>query len=77
MQEVWGAIKSGANAYLTKQFWSILPLIGVLTIALFLSVYVVPPHLRLLHGIAAPFRKLAQEWIARPQRKQWKPALIR
>ncbi|GMV32728.1 MAG: K(+)-insensitive pyrophosphate-energized proton pump [Chloroflexota bacterium] len=43
MQEVWGAIKSGANAYLTKQFWSILPLIGVLTIALFLSVYVVPP----------------------------------
>ncbi|MDD2923451.1 MAG: sodium/proton-translocating pyrophosphatase, partial [Anaerolineales bacterium] len=43
MQEVWNAIKDGADAYLRKQFKSILPLIGVLTIALFLSVYVVPP----------------------------------
>ena len=43
MQEVWGAIKDGADAYLRKQFRSILPLIGLLTIALFLSVYVVPP----------------------------------
>jgi len=43
MQEVWGAIKDGADAYLRKQFKSILPLIGVLTVALFLSVYVVPP----------------------------------
>jgi len=43
MQEVWNAIKSGANAYLGKQLRSILPLIGVLTVALFLSVYVVPP----------------------------------
>ncbi|MFN8398380.1 MAG: sodium-translocating pyrophosphatase [Anaerolineales bacterium] len=43
MQEVWGAIKDGANAYLQKQFRSILPLIGILFIALFLSVYVVPP----------------------------------
>ena len=43
MQDVWNAIKDGADAYLSKQFKSILPLIGVLTIALFLSVYVVPP----------------------------------
>lgn len=43
MQEVWGAIKDGANAYLGKQLRSILPLIGILTVALFLSVYVVPP----------------------------------
>lgn len=43
MQEVWGAIKDGANAYLQKQFKSILPLIGILFVALFLSVYVVPP----------------------------------
>lgn len=43
MQEVWNAIKDGANAYLQKQLRSILPLIGILTIALFLSVYVVPP----------------------------------
>src|SRR5512141_3510912 len=43
MQEVWGAIKDGANAYLQKQLRSILPLIAILTVALFLSVYVVPP----------------------------------
>jgi K(+)-stimulated pyrophosphate-energized sodium pump len=43
MQEVWNAIKDGANAYLTKQLRSILPLIGILTVALFFSVYVVPP----------------------------------
>src|SRR5688500_4702266 len=43
MQEVWNAIKDGANAYLQKQLGSILPLIAILTVALFLSVYVVPP----------------------------------
>jgi K(+)-stimulated pyrophosphate-energized sodium pump len=43
MQEVWSAIRDGANAYLGRQLKSILPLIGLLTIALFLSVYVVPP----------------------------------
>jgi K(+)-stimulated pyrophosphate-energized sodium pump len=43
MQEVWSAIRDGANAYLSRQLKSILPLIGVLTIALFLSVYIVPP----------------------------------
>jgi len=43
MQEVWGAIKDGADAYLRKQFSSILPLIGILTLALFASVYIVPP----------------------------------
>ncbi len=43
MLEVWNAIREGANAYLRKQLFSILPLIGVLTILLFLSVYIVPP----------------------------------
>jgi K(+)-stimulated pyrophosphate-energized sodium pump len=43
MQEVWTAIKDGANAYLQKQFKSIAPLILVLAVALFLSVYIVPP----------------------------------
>jgi K(+)-stimulated pyrophosphate-energized sodium pump len=43
MQEVWGAIREGADAYLGKQLRSILPLIGVLTFALFFSVYIVPP----------------------------------
>ncbi len=43
MQRVWNAIKTGALAYLSKQARSIVPLIAVLTVALFLSVYVVPP----------------------------------
>jgi len=43
MQEVWNAIREGADAYLGKQLKSILPLIGVLTFALFFSVYIVPP----------------------------------
>ena len=43
MQEIWGAIKKGANAYLRRQLRSILPVLAVLTVALFLSVYVVKP----------------------------------
>ncbi len=43
MLEVWNAIKDGADAYLRKQLTSILPLIAILTVALFLSVYIVPP----------------------------------
>lgn len=43
MQEVWNAIRIGADSYLNRQLRTILPLIAVLTIALFLSVYVVPP----------------------------------
>ncbi|MCX6564455.1 MAG: sodium/proton-translocating pyrophosphatase, partial [Candidatus Aminicenantes bacterium] len=35
MIEVWEAIKQGANAYLTRQLRTILPVIGLLTIALF------------------------------------------
>jgi len=43
MQEVWEAIKIGADSYLSQQLRTILPAIGILLIALFLSVYVVPP----------------------------------
>jgi K(+)-stimulated pyrophosphate-energized sodium pump len=43
MQEVWNAIKDGADAYLRRQLRSILPLIAILTVALFFSVYIVPP----------------------------------
>ena len=42
-QEVWGAIREGADTYLRRQLRSILPLIVLLTFALFLSVYIVPP----------------------------------
>lgn len=42
MLEVWNAIRIGANAYLQKQLKSIVPVIVVLTVCLFLSVYIVP-----------------------------------
>ncbi|MFH0863289.1 MAG: sodium-translocating pyrophosphatase [Candidatus Altiarchaeota archaeon] len=43
MREVWGAIREGAEAYLWRQLKAVLPLILILTVALFFSVYVVPP----------------------------------
>jgi K(+)-stimulated pyrophosphate-energized sodium pump len=45
MQEVWNAIRIGADSYLSRQLKTILPAIGLLTVALFLSVYVVPPSM--------------------------------
>jgi K(+)-stimulated pyrophosphate-energized sodium pump len=45
MQEVWNAIRIGADSYLNRQLRTILPLIALLTILLFLSVYIVPPTL--------------------------------
>jgi K(+)-stimulated pyrophosphate-energized sodium pump len=43
MQKIWNAIRIGADSYLSRQLKTILPAIGVLTIALFLSVYIVKP----------------------------------
>lgn len=43
MQEVWNAIRVGADAYLNRQLRTILPLIGMLAVALFFTVYVVQP----------------------------------
>ncbi|MDX2076578.1 MAG: sodium-translocating pyrophosphatase [bacterium] len=43
MQEVWGFIKTGANAYLRSQFRIIAALILVLGVVSFFSVYVVNP----------------------------------
>jgi K(+)-stimulated pyrophosphate-energized sodium pump len=43
MQEIWNAIKKGANAYLRQQLRTIMPVLIILTVALFLSVYVVKP----------------------------------
>lgn len=43
MQDIWNAIRIGADSYLSRQLKTILPLIGVLTVVMFLSVYVVPP----------------------------------
>lgn len=43
MQEVWNAIRVGADSYLSRQLKTILPAIVLLGIALYLSVAVVPP----------------------------------
>lgn len=43
MQEVWDAIRIGAESYLSRQLKTILPAIALLAVALFLSVYVVQP----------------------------------
>ncbi|HEX9797733.1 MAG TPA: sodium-translocating pyrophosphatase [Anaerolineales bacterium] len=43
MRAVWNSIREGAEAYLSQQLSSILPMIAILTVALFLSVYIVPP----------------------------------
>jgi len=43
MQDVWNAIREGANAYLNRQLKSIIPFIAVFTVVLFFSVYLVPP----------------------------------
>lgn len=45
MQEVWDAIRVGANGYLQRQMKTILPAMAILTIALFLSVYTAKPSL--------------------------------
>ena len=52
MQEVWEAIRQGADAYLNRQLRTILPLIVVLTVLLFFSVYIVPPTAEACHRFA-------------------------
>lgn len=55
MQEVWGAIRDGADAYLGRQLRSIIPMILVLTVAMYLSVAIVPPTpeaLERFHGLS-------------------------
>jgi K(+)-stimulated pyrophosphate-energized sodium pump len=43
MQEVWNAIRIGADSYLSRQLKRILPVVAVLAVVLFLSVYIVKP----------------------------------
>jgi K(+)-stimulated pyrophosphate-energized sodium pump len=54
MQEVWEAIRDGADAYLGRQLRSILPMILILTIAMYFTVAIVPPTpeaLERFHGM--------------------------
>ena len=60
MQEVWNAIRIGADSYLNRQLRTILPIIGALTVVLFLSVYVVHPS----QAATAEFGKNAQIIVA-------------
>jgi len=43
MQKVWQAIKTGANAYLQRQLRTMLPILALLAIVLFFSIFVVQP----------------------------------
>jgi K(+)-stimulated pyrophosphate-energized sodium pump len=63
MQEVWNAIKDGADAYLRRQLRSILPLIAILTVALFFSVYIVPPSLEALERFEGVDPNTVRLWI--------------
>ena len=49
MQKVWDAIRIGADSYLNRQLKTILPAIALLAVALFFSVYIVPPSREALH----------------------------
>jgi K(+)-stimulated pyrophosphate-energized sodium pump len=63
MQEVWNAIREGADTYLRRQLRSILPLIGALTLALFLSVYIVPPSPEALQRFSGMTHQEVRFWI--------------
>jgi K(+)-stimulated pyrophosphate-energized sodium pump len=53
MKEVWSAIKEGSDAYLRKQLRTILPIVILLTGALFLSVYLIHTSEGAQHELAA------------------------
>ncbi len=62
MQKVWRAIKTGAEAYLRRQLRTILPILGLLAILLFFSVYIVRPTEQALAMFNNDVRA-AQLWI--------------
>jgi K(+)-stimulated pyrophosphate-energized sodium pump len=62
MQKVWLAIKTGANAYLRQQLRTILPILVLLAVVLFFSVYVVRPTEQALEMFEGDIAA-AQLWI--------------
>ncbi len=57
MQEIWDAIRIGADSYLGRQLKTILPAIALLAVALFLSVYIVPPTPEAVAGISQKYTR--------------------
>ena len=57
MMEVWEGIKQGANAYLKRQFRSILVLVGFLALILYASAAFVGEPFSISLGRAAAFQK--------------------
>jgi K(+)-stimulated pyrophosphate-energized sodium pump len=62
MQEVWGFIRDGANAYLSRQFRTIAILIAVLTFVLAGSVFVIPPTREAVEHFGS--EEAARLWVA-------------
>ncbi len=60
MRRVWGYIRDGADAYLDQQRRRILPLIGILTVVLFASAWVVQPSAEAVEE----FGEQARIWVA-------------
>ena len=56
MQDVWNAIRIGADSYLSRQLKTILPAILLLVVALFLSVYVVEPSVEAVEEFGSQAR---------------------
>ena len=62
MQEVWGFIKDGANAYLSRQFRTISIMIVVFTFVLGASVFVIPPTAEAVQRFGT--REAATLWVS-------------
>src|SRR5260221_2048658 len=53
MQKIWLAISDGAKAYLSQQLRKMHPIMGLLAVLLFLSVYIIPPSKEAMERFAA------------------------
>ncbi len=62
MREVWGFIKTGANAYLSQQFRTISILIVILTFVLAASVFIIPPTTEAVERFGS--EEAATLWVA-------------
>jgi K(+)-stimulated pyrophosphate-energized sodium pump len=61
MQKVWLAVKEGANAYLARQLRSMLPILALLAVILFFSVFIVQPSREAMEVF--PTENAARLWL--------------